>query len=157
MSLAWSDNSRNFEYADLYREQRGTFFSKDRYVVVSMYETLWSLVYVSTLYIMCAWYFDQTLQANRGVPLPWYFPMDPAYWFSFMGLGSSNSQVADTSPLKVVKSSSADARNTAANEKNTILEDELKIADGTKKAHFDGVRAIGLSKSYASILGAKAT
>lgn len=104
MSLAWADNSRDFEYKDLYREQRGTFFSKDRYVVVSMYETLWSLIYVSSGYIICAWYFDQTLQANRGVPLPWYFPMDPAYWFSFMGLGGFNSQVADISPLKVVKS-----------------------------------------------------
>ena len=37
MTLSWSaDYKRPFEFSDLYTEQQGSFFSGDRYTVVSM-------------------------------------------------------------------------------------------------------------------------
>ena len=43
MSLSWVNESREFEFKDIYRVQKGQFFSKDRYVVDSMFDTLISL------------------------------------------------------------------------------------------------------------------
>lgn len=79
-SLNWIKQDGHFKWSDMYREQHGVFFSKDRFHVVSMVDTLYTYVHVIAFYATLAWYFDNTLPANRGVPKPWNFPFMLSYW-----------------------------------------------------------------------------
>lgn len=82
----------------------------------------------------------------------------PSYWLSiFFGSGSSTEIEDNSSPVKIMEQvvKVTDARNTAATEKKAVIDDESRIQAGKKKAYFNGVRAIGLSKSYKSIVGKK--
>ena len=49
--------------------------------------------------------------------------------------------------------SEASRTNTAEHEKRRIIDDELEIAAGNKSRRFDGVRVIGMSKTYDSLVG----
>ena len=53
-----------------------------------MVDTAKTVVAITVMYGLLAWYFDQTLEHNRGDPKPWYFPVDPNYWFPFLRLGT---------------------------------------------------------------------
>ena len=46
-----------------------------------MFETVLTLVALIIGYGILAWYFDNTLPANRGVPKPWNFFLQPSFWF----------------------------------------------------------------------------
>ena len=60
----------------------------EHFHVVSMVDTAKTVVAITVMYGLLAWYFDQTLEHNRGDPKPWYFPVDPNYWFPFLRLGT---------------------------------------------------------------------
>jgi len=72
-NLNWEGSTRSFEYADVFYVHRGTFFSKDRFEVESMFETQMGLLALNVLYGLMAWYFDNVLPANRGVSQDWLF------------------------------------------------------------------------------------
>jgi hypothetical protein len=81
-TFTWFASTREFEYSDLFREQTGIFLTKDRYHVVSFYDTTFDLLLLMLFYGLLAWYFDSTLSSNRGVPLPKDFLFRPSFWFS---------------------------------------------------------------------------
>ena len=84
MSLNWVQSNEIFEYHHMFEGQSGEFFSKDRYYVVPMTDTLWTFLYNMMIFGTLAWYLDNTLSQNRGVPKPWYFPLMVSYWFPFL-------------------------------------------------------------------------
>ena len=43
-----------------------------------------SLIYVIAGYGILAWYFDNVISTNRGVPKPWYFIFDVGYWLALV-------------------------------------------------------------------------
>ena len=59
---------RRFTVDDLFTQISGEFFTFERYLVVSPLETLISLFYLSLGYGILAWYFDNVISSNRGVP-----------------------------------------------------------------------------------------
>jgi len=58
----------------------GVFITKDRYHVTSFYDTTLTLVYLIIFYGVLAWYFDNVLSSNRGVPKPKLFFLMPSFW-----------------------------------------------------------------------------
>merc|ERR1712023_392922 len=65
-SFNWISSYENFEYKHIFQVQEGEFFSKDRYLVVSMYDTLWTYIYNMMAFGFLAWYMDNILSQNRG-------------------------------------------------------------------------------------------
>lgn len=49
-----------------------------------MYDTLWTYIYNMMAFGFLAWYMDNILSQNRGVPRPWYFPFMITFWFPFL-------------------------------------------------------------------------
>lgn len=98
---------------------------------------------------MLAWYFDNTIVENRGIARPWYFPLQPSYWFPKWFAKDEKRR-----PVQLKRQySEANRTNTAEHEKRRIIDDELEIQAGKKARRFDGVRVIGMSKSYESMVG----
>ena len=61
-SLSWnSDAKRPFLYEDIFHEQKGSFFSGDRYTVSSLARTQELQTYLAFFYLVCAWYFDNVI------------------------------------------------------------------------------------------------
>lgn len=146
------NEARDWEFDDIYRTQSGVFFSKDRYLVVSMYDTFFTLIYITVFYAVLAWYFDNTIVENRGIARPWYFPLQPSYWLPQL---FEAKRAEGGAPLQLKRQfSEASKTNTAEHEKRKIIDDELLIQAGSKPRRFDGVRVIGMSKTYESIVGA---
>jgi len=138
----WTKTNRKFEWSDMFTEHSGEFFSLDRYHVPSMAATSVAMPLIISFYGVLSWYFDQVLPQNRGVVQPWYFPFMPSYWCLCLSTRKYGGASYDTE-IKQGKDLS-----TAEIEKNTILTKEAK---GGK--YIDGVRALGLSKTYQSISG----
>jgi hypothetical protein len=57
---------RLWESEDLYRETRGQFMTKDRYLIPSMWSSLVKISYVSLGFFLLALYFDNIFPQNRG-------------------------------------------------------------------------------------------
>jgi len=125
----------------LFEGQHGEFFSKDRYYIVPVTDTLWTYLYNMMFFGTLAWYLDNTLSQNRGVPKPWYFPLMISYWFPF--LDNQTTKVTLDYILKNLKKN-----DTYNQEKNSIITAER---ESKRVKFFDGLRAIGLSKTYKSI------
>jgi len=130
-----------FTWDDVWTTQSGEFFSRDRYYVPCMAETALAMPGVIAFYGILTWYFDQAIEKNRGVAQPWYFPIMPTYWFPFLASKTIMNDV-DAKP------STGKDLTTAEIERNAILK-----AEGTKDKFVDGVRALGLSKTYKSLSG----
>lgn len=77
----WVLTSRQFTFADLWTEQNGMFFSKERYRVPCLAYTSIAFILEIILYITLTWYFDNIIQANKGDPQPWNFPIKISFWF----------------------------------------------------------------------------
>jgi len=58
-----------------------------------MVETTMTLVYLIMFYGTLAWYFDNVLPNNRGVPKPWWFIFDPTYWLPCLKSTNSGSRL----------------------------------------------------------------
>lgn len=87
-SLSWTtEDKREFLWSDIHTEQRGSFFSGDRYIVTSMYTSQIFMSELILFYLLLAWYCDNVIAANRGVPKPWLFFLSPNYWLSFFSSG----------------------------------------------------------------------
>jgi len=93
-------------------------------------------------YGVLAWYFDQVLPQNRGVVQPWYFPLMPSYWCPCLSTRKYGGAYYDT------EINQGKDLSTAEIEKNTILAKEAKGGN-----RIDGVRVLGLSKTYQSLTG----
>lgn len=141
-AMMWTKTNRPFVWNDVFLEQRGEFFSMDRYYVPSMAATSVAMPAVIMFYGTLSWYFDQVLPKNRGVVQPWYFPLMPSYWCPCLSQRKYGGASYDTEIKQGKDLSTADI------EKNAILAKEAK---GGK--YIDGVRALGLSKTYQSISG----
>ena len=61
LSLNWINSNEHFEYKHMFMAEEGEFFSKDRYRVVPMVDTLWTYVYNIAIYSILAWYMDNVL------------------------------------------------------------------------------------------------
>jgi hypothetical protein len=46
-----------------------------------MYETTLTLFVLIAMFMTLAWYFDNIIPTNRGVPKPYYFFLMPSFWF----------------------------------------------------------------------------
>lgn len=57
---------REFKFEDMSTNPSGTFFTKDRYLVPSMIQTLYRVFNLCIIYLVCAWYFDNVIASNRG-------------------------------------------------------------------------------------------
>ena len=106
-----------------------------------MVDTFQTYLYNMAFFGILAWYMDNVLSQNRGVPRPWYFPFTLSFWFQFMDTPQSSVTIDE-----IVKNPSAN--DTASIEKNAIIQDEKK---SKRKKYFDGLRVMGLSKTYMSI------
>ena len=69
-NFTWVKSEREFEFSDIHTIREGVFVTKDRYHVVSFYDTSLTLYALMFFYGVLAWYFDNTLSSNRGVPKP---------------------------------------------------------------------------------------
>lgn len=105
-----------------------------------MYDTIWTYFYNMMAFGFFAWYMDNILSQNRGVPRPWYFPIMPTFWFPF--LEQKKSIFTITEAVKQAK-----PNDTYAMEKNAIINDEKQ---SKRSKQFNGLRAISLSKTYKS-------
>mmetsp|Transcript_24224 Transcript_24224/g.37333 ORF Transcript_24224/g.37333 Transcript_24224/m.37333 type:complete len:105 (+) Transcript_24224:1518-1832(+) len=83
-NFTWVKSDKEFEYSDIHRVQEGIFVTKDRYYVVSFFETSLTLYKLIAFYGVLAFYFDSVLSSNRGVPQSWGFPFSIGYWFPFL-------------------------------------------------------------------------
>lgn len=146
-NMNWVKSERDFEYKDIYRIQEGTFFSKDKYVVTSFYDTAWTLLYISFLYGFLAWYFDNFLPKNRGVTRSFLFFLQPSFWFPSVFGQTDVLKAYNGPPLSVVKD------KVTNEDRKSILEDEKS----GKTIEVNGVRVLGLSKTYKSILSNEET
>jgi hypothetical protein len=70
----WVRSERNFNYDDMWRIQEGTFLTLDRYHVVSMIDTSYTVLYITIFYSILAWYYNNIYPANKGYSKPWFFP-----------------------------------------------------------------------------------
>lgn len=115
-----------------------------------MYSTFITLIWTTLFYAVLAWYFDHVISSNRGVPERWWFPVSKKYWSGILSsITSKKEHSLMTSPLKAgEEEDEVDSKQTALYEKRMIEKDELLIERNKKSPFFDGVRAIGLSKSY---------
>lgn len=71
---------REFRTEDIFTEVHGVFFTKDRYVVPSMFTTLQRVYCLCAFYLIIAWYLDNVIASNRGHSQPFYFFLNPHYW-----------------------------------------------------------------------------
>ena len=71
---------REFRTEDIFNEVSGQFFTKDRFVVPSMFSTLKHTYFLCFFYLVIAWYFDNVMASNRGHGQPIYFFLNPHYW-----------------------------------------------------------------------------
>jgi len=106
-----------------------------------MVDTLITYFYNMIFFGILAWYMDNILSQNRGVPRPWYFPFKFSFWCSILEKNQSTLTIDN-----VVKNTKQ--TDTYQLEKNQIINDEKK---NKRNQYFDGLRAIGLSKTYKSI------
>ena len=113
-----------------------------------MVQTTQTLLYLVLLYGTLTWYFDKVGPGNRGVPLPWYFPFMLSYWCPCL------SSKSDTFQLDAIVEVPQGQIDTARNEKNEIVRKEHT----QQTTRVEGIRAMGLSKTYTSSLtGSKTT
>jgi len=103
-----------------------------------MVETTYTLLYLIFGYMSIGWYFDNVNPQNRGVPKPWYFLFQPSFWFS--SLRSPSPPLPPPSPSSCPNS-----------EQSSIL---LSEQSGLSPC---GVRVLGLSKTYKSLINGKET
>ncbi|XP_069915557.1 ATP-binding cassette sub-family A member 13 [Oryctolagus cuniculus] len=45
----------------------------------------WMILFDSSLYFLCGWYFSNLIPGSFGVRRPWYFPVTVSYWRSLCG------------------------------------------------------------------------
>ena len=57
---------REFQTEDWFTVVHGVFFTKDRFVVPSMMNTLQRIMVLNFIYLTFAWYFDNVIASNRG-------------------------------------------------------------------------------------------
>lgn len=144
MNLNWVASQRHFEYADMFVRQTGQFFTNDKYEVDSMIETLWSLAYLMAAHAVLTWYFDNTIPANRGVVQPWNFFLLPSYWLpSVFGESTSEQEQDAVQMLKQMTGLSEETKEI------------LKLEAAGKTQNVNGIRCLGLSKSFKSIIEGK--
>jgi ABC-type multidrug transport system fused ATPase/permease subunit len=138
--ITWVKSTRDFEYNDIFNRNSGIFFTKDKYEVESMFETLTIFSGVITFYAVLAWYLDNVIPANRGVPKPLSFFIWPSFWFP--GFFGSNTYHAQEGPIQYKE------------QKNYISERKelLKLEIEEKTNNVNGIRCLGLSKTYRSIM-----
>lgn len=98
----------------MFMAEEGEFFSKDRYRVVPMVDTLWTYLYNIMIYSILAWYMDNVLSQNRGVTRPWYFPFMLSFWFPFL-------EKHHTSIIIDKEIKNPQAHDTYSTEKNLII------------------------------------
>lgn len=96
---------------------------------------------VISIYGILTWYFDQIISKNRGVAQPWYFPVMPSYWLSCLKVKKAE-QRFDEQIVEKKHLSTVDI------EKNLMLTKQK-----SNKKYVDGVRVLGLSKTYSSLSG----
>jgi ABC-type multidrug transport system ATPase subunit len=137
---------RPWESDDFFREVKGQFMTKDRYLVPSMYSSMVKILQVSLGYFLLALYFDNIFAENRGTSQPFYFFLKPSYWFK-----ACSRQALASSQLKSPRSRSSSfssdtghhkTTNTASDERKSVKEAESEALPNP------GVRIIGLSKTY---------
>ncbi|XP_045421289.1 ATP-binding cassette sub-family A member 13-like isoform X2 [Lemur catta] len=46
----------------------------------------WMILFDSSLYFLCGWYFSNLIPGTFGLRKPWYFPFTASYWKSMSGL-----------------------------------------------------------------------
>lgn len=47
----------------------------------TLLKVLYFLVFDTFLYIILVWYIEAVHPGSYGLPRPWYFPIQPSYWF----------------------------------------------------------------------------
>lgn len=110
-----------------------------------MYSTGWTLIYDMALFGFLTWYFDNTIAVNRGVGKPWNFCCLPSFWCPNKRGKNSKKINYDLDAVKMSKNVSI---NTAIAEKQNIM----KLENDGKIENIDGIRVLGLTKSYKSIV-----
>lgn len=137
--MNWIKSDREFTWDDIYVRQEGQFFSKDKYSVDTMVETGRSQVLLIFFYIFLTWYFDNVIPLNRGVPKPWNFLFMPKFWFPSLFSQESGKKVSDYPVLE---------QTTSVNSE----QDQILKLEKEGKFKVNGIRCLGLSKTFKSIL-----
>jgi len=110
-----------------------------------MFTTFITLIYDMILFGFWFWYWDNVLSMNRGVGNGWFFFLNPRFWCPKSKGAKGTREECDLSSIKMVKSVSL---NTAVQEKkNVIMEEQKDDFDDV-----DGIRVLGLSKTFKSII-----
>lgn len=99
-------------------------------------------IYLILFYSFLTWYFDNVIPKNRGVPKSWNFLFSPSFWFpSLFAAGTATFRVGSNEPLD------KDQTKSLNSEQNEILKLEKE-----GKTAVNGIRCLGLSKTFKSIL-----
>lgn len=139
-NLNWVSSERDFVYSDIWTIREGIFFTKDRFRVDSMVYTMMTTINVILLYGFGAWYFDNILPQNRGVPKSTFFHLRPSFWWPSL---FESAEEDDQRYLNQMESLVGEK-----SERNEII--ELEKAGDTENVN--GLRCLGLSKTYKSII-----
>ena len=84
-----------------------------------MVETGWTLIKVIVFYMSLAWYFDNVIPSNRGVPKPYYFFLQISFWFP--SCKRSNQSQKNASDLLAAFESEKLEKDGSTSEKKDIL------------------------------------
>ena len=139
-NLNWVSSERDFMVDDVWTIREGIFFTKDRFRVDSMMYTIMTLVNVILFYGSFAWYFDNTLSHNRGVPKDMFFVFRLSYWFPYIFGDSEHDNREYLQSTSLLPNEQSERKEIIALEK----------AGDTKDVN--GLRCMGLSKKYKSII-----
>lgn len=144
---------RQWETDDFFREVKGQFMTKDRYLIPSMYSSMVKIIQVSLGYFIVALYFDNIFPENRGTSQPFYFFLKPSYWFK----SCSRQALSSTYHIKSPRSRSNSLGSESGHHHNhhhhktinTATEERRSVKEAENEEHPNqGVRIINLSKTY---------
>jgi hypothetical protein len=120
------------------------------------------MISIALLYLFSALYFDNVFSANRGTSQPYLFFLSPTYWLSFCRISIKNSMrkvqyhhhsnkhghfVIPSNSNHIIEKHHKKSFSTAVEEREYIQKLE---EDG---AQCNGVRLLGLTKTYEGSLG----
>jgi ABC-type multidrug transport system ATPase subunit len=140
--------ARFIQWNDLFVRPTGRFHTGDPYEVPCIAELFSRMMVNILVYWVITWYFDHVMPNNRGRTHPYLFFLSWSYWF-----GRKHS-VVEFAPNSRSRSNSSVDRyeqnmQKEGSYKDSILEEKYQILeDERQNVQWDGLRIIGLTKSY---------
>lgn len=134
----WVDG-RPWEDADLYLEKKGSFATKDRYHVSSIYRSFQIQAGFTLFYFFLAWYFDNILASNSGNSESLLFFLRPSFWIPKMEAKKAKRKAS----AYIERPKQTDFSIDTAREEEKLC----KMLEHSNEENI-GLRIVGIGKTY---------